>query len=116
MTERDWLGTLFAEIAKIERDLCPKVCAMGAERVHGHDGTTMLRLWYMRSEAKVLADRLGIKYKYFSPVSEQPEVHRAGDSNPAGSVHVDSWKIAASRRGPPPPAPRPPPQCGFTSP
>ena len=77
MTERDWLGTLFAEIAKIERDLCPKVREMGAERVQGQDGVQMFRLWYMRSEAKVLADKLGVRYKYFSPVAEQPEAFRA---------------------------------------
>jgi hypothetical protein len=76
MTERDWLGTLFAEIAKIERDLCPKVCAMGAERVQGQDGMTMFRLMFMRSEADTLAKKLGVRYKYFSPVAEQPEVLR----------------------------------------
>ena len=80
MTEREWLGTLFAEIAKIERDLCPKVCALAesgeAVRVQGQDGMTMFRLMFMRSEADTLAKKLGVRYKYFSPVAEQPEALR----------------------------------------
>jgi hypothetical protein len=75
MTERDWLGTLFAEIARIERDLCPKVCALAAEgepvRVQGPEGFTMFRLCFMRSEASVLAKRLGVAYKYWTPLAEQ---------------------------------------------
>jgi hypothetical protein len=72
MTERDWLGTLFAEIHKIERDLCPKVMAMPeGSRVEGEDGITMSRLWAMRSEAKQLADRIGVRYNWFANIAAQ---------------------------------------------